>query len=148
MWYRVTTESVLFDIVLSVLRSAYLSFPEQGCLASSKVLSIFYYYLHSLIFHYVPCYQQITLTCVINKTVLFHMEVFISTFKSIYLKYLQWGPRFEPSISNNMWPHVFRSEFWSHFPDFLVAYSAYNFFLLVYGNFTLTLKMWMCWNPL
>ena len=32
----------------------------------------------------------------------------------IYLKYLQSGPKFEPSISNDMWPHVSRSKVGLH----------------------------------
>ena len=37
---------------------------------------ILYFYFHFLISHYIPCYWQITLTTVINKTVLFHTTVF------------------------------------------------------------------------
>ena len=47
---------------------------------------------------------------VIKKTVFILQDRFVLfKFKSIYIKYIQFlpfRPKFEPSISNNMWPHV------------------------------------------
>ena len=65
----------------------------------------------------------------------------ISTISTIRIK-------IEPSISNDMWPRVFISEFGSKFPCFLVKYLAYILYLLVCGNFLLTLNTVKFWNPL
>ena len=50
------------------------------------------------------------------------------------------------SILNDMWPHVFRSEVGSCFLYFLVTYLSYIWFLLVCGNFPLTLNTGRCWK--
>ena len=74
---------------------------------TTKISSIFYYYVYSLMYHYLTCDQQTTLTYVNNKMVLFYKTVFF-IFKFIYLnhiKSLQSGRKFEPSISNDMLPH-------------------------------------------
>ena len=61
------------------------------------------------------------------------MKIF-STFKSICLKYLKslhFGQKIESDISNDMWPHVFRSEVRSYIFIFLVTYLAYIIFSYV-----------------
>ena len=78
----------------------------QMSLMQQKCHQRMYYYLHLFISEYTSHYQQITLTRVKNKTVLFYRKfLYFSTFKSIYLKYLkslQSGHKFELVISNNM----------------------------------------------
>ena len=52
---------------------------------------------------------------------------FSSAFESTYLKYikdLQSRRKFELIISNDIWTHVFRYEFWSYIFIFLVTYLA------------------------
>ena len=72
---------------------------------------------------------------VINKSRLQLMQqkvsTFFSTFESIYLKYLKFiqsGRRFELRISNDMWPHVFRSKVVLYIFIFFVTYLVYIFF--------------------
>ena len=96
---KITTESVLCGLFLSVLRSEYLRFPGWGWLLCLKMLSIrqknssiLYSYIHFLISCYLPCYWQSKLAHVINKTVLFYTTVlfyllsnpYISNISSIY----------------------------------------------------------------
>ena len=58
-------------------------------------------------------------------------QFFSFTFESIYNKVLQSG-FLNPSISNNMWLHVFRSKVRAYFPCSLVTYMAYIFFIFLY----------------
>ena len=135
--------SLLFDIVL--LRIIYYLVscnPEYGRLTCSKMSLMWqnfhfqsYYYVNFLISQYLPCDLKITIARVIINTVLFYTTVFFSAFESIYLKYiksLQSGWKFEPSISNDVWPHVFRSEVGLYFPYFwLRIWLIFCFFLYV-----------------
>ena len=80
-------------------------------------------------------------------------EIFIdrfSQFSNHYISYLQSEHKYELSISNKMWQHVFRSGsqiiyfhslFFSYVPDYIL-------YLLVHGNYPLTLKTWGCSNLL
>ena len=94
---------------------------------------IFYYYVHSLISHYLPCDQQSTLTRIINKTVLiFTWNFCLFTLKSMYLKYLnslQSGKRlclesttiFEHMFSDQKLDNTFHV-FWLH--NWLLSFSS------------------------
>ena len=68
-----------------------------------------YYYINLLISEYPSRDRQSTIIHFNNKTVLFYTTVwFLFTFESMYLKYIkspQSGQKFEPRISNDMWPH-------------------------------------------
>ena len=64
----------------------------ENVIDTTKMSLILYYYVHSLIYHYLPCDQQIMLTRFINKTFLFNSEVliylpfntYISGFSNLY----------------------------------------------------------------
>ena len=67
----------------------------------------------------------------LTRLFILHDSFFIFMLKSIYLKYLKSllnRQKSEPSISNDMWPHVFGSEVRSHFICFLITYLAYIYF--------------------
>ena len=85
---------------------------------------------HSLIYHYITQNCQSAIMRVKNKMVFISHESFVFfTFESIYLKslkYLQSRQKFELKISNNIWPHVFRSGVLSY--NFHV-WLVYYFFL-------------------
>ena len=75
-------------------------------------------------------------------------------FKSKYLKYIKYihsEQKYELSISNKMWQHVFRSGsriIYFHIFVFSVLYLVYTFFLLLCGNYPLTSKSGRCRNLL
>ena len=143
-------ESVLCDIMFSVFMFYWISSDQvlEDVINKTEISSRFYYYVNSLISHYLPCDWQITIAHVIKKTIIIlHDSFVLFTFKYIYLKYLQSGPKCDPSISNNMWPHVFRYKVGSYFTCFLVMCLA-HIFLPICENFPLTLKVGRCWNPL
>ena len=147
VWYSV------FVIVFSMSKFPWIrSSRVLENVIDTKMPLILYYCWHSLIYHCIPHDRQITTTRVINKKYFISQVSFILfRFKSIYLKYIQYiqsRKKFEPSISKDMWPHVFRSKVRSYFPCFLVTYLAYTFFLLIWDNFLFTLKTGRCWNPL
>ena len=105
------------------------------------------YYIIFLISKYWSRDQQSMLTINAPKM----SSTFFSAPKSIYLKYLQYlqsGHKFEISIQNDIWLHVFRSEVGLYIFIFLITYLVYSLFLIVCGNFPLTLNTGMCWNLL
>ena len=58
-----------------------------------------------------------------------------------------------PSISNNMWPHVFRSKVGSYFPYFLVMnlyiiFSSHMWQLYTYFGDRKVLEYTVCWFPI
>ena len=112
-----------------------------------KKLSILHYYVHSLIPHYLPHNQQIMLTYFKNKTVFILYDSFFFMFKPIYIKYLK--ARKNSSLeSQRICDHMFSDPRLDHtFHDFWL-HTWLIFFLLVCGNFPLTLKKLKCWNPL
>ena len=57
-----------------------------------------------------------------TKSVFILYERFLFAFKSIHLKYLKSGPKFDHIISNDMSPHIFISKFKTQFPCFFVTY--------------------------
>ena len=115
----------------------------------TKMSSKLYYCVQFLIHQYVPHDQQSTLTYVKNKTLyIVHDSFVLFTSKSINIKYLQSGRKFEPRISKYMWPHVFRTEVGSYFPSFSVTYLSHYLFIPVCGNFPITSEIVRCCNPL
>ena len=89
-----------------------------------------WYHVNLLISEYISRYQKRMLAIDAKKITL----MVFSNFKSIYLKHvksLQSGRKIEFSISNDMWPHVFRSEvglyifiFWLH-TCFILCFLLY-----------------------
>ena len=109
------------------------------------------FYDHYLISYYCTRDQQSMLTRFNNKTVfILHASFLIQVWTHIrqISKYLQSGTKFEHSISNNTWPHIFRSEAGLYFTFFLVMYLDYILSLILCGNFPLTSNIGRCWNPL
>ena len=113
------------------------------------------YYINILISAYLLCNWQERL--VINEARSLSMEQkryrrVLSIFKSRYLKYpkyLESNHNFELSISNEMWQHVVRSVVRSYiFTFFSGKYLVYILFLLVCGDYPLTLKRRSCRNLL
>ena len=112
MWYFVNKESVLFGIAfLSCVQCIYILLNKVGSHAQNfinitKMPSMLYYYIHALIYNYVPRYWQSTLAIFNNRTVFILLGRFVLfTFGYIYLKYLKSLPlreKFKPSIWNNM----------------------------------------------
>ena len=85
-----------------------------------KLSLLLYHCIIFLVYNYLPSDRQIMLVCVINKTFLFYATVFLFMFKSINLKSLYSGPKFEPSISI-IWDHMFSD---------LNLYYTFHIFLL------------------
>ena len=82
---------------------------------------------------YIP-WSKSTLAHVNNKTVLFYttvLSILLNKYISEYIKYIKSGRKFQLSISNDIWPHVFISEVRSYIFMFLVAYLGYIFFSYV-----------------
>ena len=75
----------------------------------------------------------------------------LSIFKSQYLKYskfLESERKFKLSISKKMWQHFSDPEADHIFSNFSGTYLVYIFFVLVCGNYTLTLERVRCSNLL
>ena len=113
-----------------------------------------YYYVQLLISKYLSHDRQSTLARFKYNIVLFYTKVFFNNFKSIYIKYpkyLKYEPKFELSISNDMWSYVFRSEVVSYLSFFLVTYLDYIFFSSIrkfstyfeYGNLLESTISWL-----
>ena len=110
MWYCII--SIAFRVsTFSCIRSARVL---KNVIDLTKMSLILYYFVHPLIYNHTPHYQQSTLMCVIkNMVIILHNNFLPFKFKPIYLKYLKYlqsGPEFERSISNDTLPHIFISE--------------------------------------
>ena len=105
--------------------------------------SILHYNIRYLISCYLPNYWQNTITRFMNKTVFILRDYFvILSFKSMKIKYIKsllCGTKFVYNISNNVWPHVFRSEIGLYvqcFYDYVLGlYFVYYFVLQFSTNF-------------
>ena len=95
--------------------------------------SIIYFYLLSLITWYLPRDRQARLH--VSSIRQFSKKTLLFMFKSIYLKSLNYGTKFESTISNYMGPQVFIS---------LFGCNWFVFLLLVSDYCPLTGR---CWNP-
>ena len=122
----------------------------KNVIDNTKMSSMLYYYVHHLISHYILHDWQSKLMNIINNTfIILHISFVLPTSESIYLKnlyyskYLQYGPKFDPSISNYMWPHVSDTKS-DHNIHVLQMRTWIIFFLLLCDNFPLTLNMGRC----
>ena len=113
------------------------------------------YYINILVSAYLSCnwQERLAIDEAFSRSMeLKHYRRVLSVFKSWYLKYpisLESNRKFELSISNEMWQHVFRSVVVSYiFKFFLGTYLVYKLFLIVCGNYPLTLKKGICRNLL
>ena len=134
IWLNHITRSLWCDIAWSVSQSAHLRYSEWSWIPWSRNVIdntrnvINNEFLHSFpnISIYTPWLTR-TLTCVINNIVFC-----FTMFKSIYLKYLHSEPKFKTTISNDVWPHVFRSLVRLYLTLFsLHTWHIYVFFLYV-----------------
>ena len=127
MWYRVIgiafiLSTFFLNKIVSCSQKCHwyeIKFIRIVLLRSFPDISIYFLWFT---IHAHPCQQQ--------DGFYFTRQFFFFGFNYIYLKFiksLQLGVNFDSSISNEIWPHVFRSEVVSYFPIFLVTFLDYIF---------------------
>ena len=120
----------------------------ENVIDTIKIASRLYYYIHSLVYHYISYYQQITLTCVNNKTVFilqysFFLYVWIHTYQISTVRRKIIAQHLKRYVTTFSYP---KSDHNFHFC--FDTYLAYILFIILCSNFPLTLKTGMCWNLL
>ena len=161
LWIKQTMESVWCDLVL--LRRVY-----YVILRYRSYIKCIYVFLNKFRQHAQKCYLYYTTTYITWYIIIFpmidkvcsrvsstrHFLFYTTVFLYVHIHMYQISQisviltKLEPSTSEDMWPHVFRSEVRSYFSFFLVMYADYICLFLVFGNCSLTLKSGSCWNPL
>ena len=132
--------------------------PEEGRLACSKMSYMQKNTVDSRITKYISSYlsiypvtnkahSRVSTTRHVYFTWKFCFSLISNQCISLYTKSLQSGQKFDLNISNNIRPHVFRSEVGSYFHSFGYVSGLYVF-ILVCSNFPLTSNMGRCWNIL
>ena len=72
MWYHVLNITFIVSTFSWIISASVLKIS----LIRQKLPSVLYCWVHSCIYHYIPRYQQIALTCVINNKVFVLQDIF------------------------------------------------------------------------
>ena len=116
-----------------------------------------YHYVYFLTSQYLPRDWQSTLTPVNNKTDSFYIKfLFYFNSESMYLKHIrsiQYGRKFKPSISNDIWPHILISEVGLYFPWFwlltwLIYFYSHLWQFFTYSKDRKALEYTVSWSPI